>query len=239
MKWRRFSSNLSKPMKVFQFTVVSLLLLATSIASVSCNSSKGTSKSKGDLFEGKIDFKITYDLPEEYKSQAGLLDSVLTTYIGAEFTRIEQQTQNGTQISIYNFTTKSNTILMDIMGKKIAILTEDPPVEEQPKYEIKEIDEKKEIAGFKCKKAIFTATKGENKSDYIIFYSEKISPEANSQFPGLKGFPLEYTITTQGVPVTYRAEKLTEMEVVEELKVVPEGYESMSVEEFMQLMGGG
>jgi GLPGLI family protein len=226
-------------MKAFQLTVVSFLLLATSIVNVSCNSSKEAGRSKANLFQGRIDFKISYDLPEEYKSQAGTLDSVLTTYVGEKFTRIEQKTQNGMQVSIYDFSSKSNTILMDIMGKKIAILTEDPPADEQPKYEIKEIDEKKEIAGYQCKKAIFTAIKGENKSDYEIFYTDKISPEANSQFPGLKGFPLEYTITTQGILVTYRAEKLTEMEIANEMSAIPDGYESMSVEEFMKLMGGG
>ena len=188
-------------------------------------------------FNGKIEYTMEYELPEAYESQRAMLPTEMTTYIGAGFTRVEQNTGLGEQITINDLKTGGSTVLMNMMGQKIALSTEGASKDFTPNIE--ETGETKVIAGYTCKKVIYSIP--DDKAEPVsfeIYYAEELGEEANTQFPGVKGFPLEYVMETQGMVITYTAKTVSEEKVAKSLAKVPEGYEKMTYEDFVKMMGG-
>ncbi len=192
----------------------------------------------GGGFTGKIVYSMDYDLPEAYEAQRAMLATEMSVYIGKGFTRTEQKTGLGDQIVITNLKTKITTILMNLMGQKIAITSEGVE-EKEIKKDIKITEETKTIAGYKCKKAIYTvsAENQENNQIVEIYYTEDLPKELNTQFPGLNGYPLEYVIETQGMTITYKAKSVSQEPVDKNLSKIPDGYQKMTTEEFGKMMG--
>lgn len=196
-------------------------------------------------FQGVITSKIDYELPEAMEAQRSMLPSEMITYIGKGFSRVEQKTMMGDQIVITNNEDKSAVLLMNMMGKMMAIKMSDNDNSdsvdentEEPK--ITYTDETKEIAGYKCKKAVVvTEDESGEEVETEIYYTEEISPKADNKFAGLKGFPLQYTLNTQGMIMTVTASKIEKKKVSKKLSEIPEGYEEMTMEEFQNMMGGG
>ncbi|MFT4595098.1 MAG: hypothetical protein ACI9LA_000872, partial [Bacteroidia bacterium] len=73
-------------------------------------------------FEGSITFGLEYkDLPAEMAAMEAMLPDEMTTRIKGDKSRMEQSLGMGmSQVTITNMKTKSGTLLMDMMGKKIA-----------------------------------------------------------------------------------------------------------------------
>ncbi len=215
-------------------TVFALLLLTITLFSFSCSSSNNSARSKSQ-FQGKIDYKITYELPENLEDQRSKLAKSMTIYIGEGFTRVEQQSQMGEQVSIYVVDSKKTIVLMDLMGQKIALETTDD--EDTQKYKIEEKKATKTIAGFKCKSAIFTAQTQGHETEFLIYYTEKIPSSYNSQFPGIKGYPLEYSMHVQGMDITYTASNIQKEKVNTQLSEIPDEYQIMTMQEFKTAIG--
>lgn len=214
-----------------------LFVLVISIALLSVSACAGDGGKK--KWNGTVKYSLDYDLPEAYESQRAMLATEMTCYIGKGFTRVEQKSTIGDQITINNLSSGVTTVLLDLMGKKIAISTED--VEDKDKVEptIEYLDETKEIAGYACKKAIYKIMKDGVEAVFDVYYTEDLPAEANTQFKGIEGFPMEYIIESQGMVITYSALEVTEGKVDKSLGEIPKGYEQMTYEEFMQMMGGG
>lgn len=194
-------------------------------------------------FEGKILSKLDYDLPEAMEAQRSMLPTDMTTYIGKDFSRVEQKTMMGDQIFITNFSDSSTILLLNMMGKMMAITITpgDSKGEDKGKEpKIEYVDETKDIAGFTCKKAIVTM-EDENGEEMQteVYYTEEIPARASDKIKGLKGFPLQYTILAQGMTMTVTATTVSKEKVSKKLKEVPEGYEKMTMAEFQNMMGGG
>lgn len=220
-------------MKKLLMFIVSITLLGN----VAC-AEKG-SDDGGKKWNGTIVYSLEYDLPEAYESQRAMLATEMTCYVGKGFTRVEQKSSIGDQITINNLKTGVTTILLDLMGKKVAISTEE--VEEQDKIEptIQYLDETKEIGGFHCRKAIYSIMKDGAEATFEVYYTEELPAEANTQFKGIEGFPMEYVIESQGMMITYSAKVVAEGPVDKSLGDVPKDYELMSYSEFMNMLGGG
>jgi len=206
--------------------LISLLCLSLLIGSVSAQ-----------VFEGKITFGIDYELPEAMEAQRSMLPSEMIVYITKGHVRIEQKTMMGDQNVITDTKAKTTVLLMNMMGKKMAITMNDDG-KEQPTPTIVYSKETKTIAGYECKKAIYT-TKDQagEEQELEVFYTEEIPSEANDKLPGLKGYPLEYSINAQGMLMTLAAKSVSKEKVSKKLFEIPEGYEEMSMEDFMKSMG--
>jgi len=206
--------------------LISLLCLSLLIGSVSAQ-----------IFEGKITFGIDYELPEAMEAQRSMLPSEMIVYITKGHVRIEQKTMMGDQNVITDTKAKTTVLLMNMMGKKMAITMNDDG-KEQPTPTIVYSKETKTIAGYECKKAIYT-TKDQagEEQELEVFYTEEIPSEANDKLPGLKGYPLEYSINAQGMLMTLAAKSVSKEKVSKKLFEIPEGYEEMSMEDFMKSMG--
>ena len=188
-------------------------------------------------FEGKLTFGIDYELPEAMEAQRSMLPSEMIIYIAKGNVRIEQKTMMGDQNVITDTKAKKTVLLMNMMGKKMAITMTDDG-KEKPTPKIIYSKETKTIAGYECKKATYiTKDEAGEDQELEVFYTEEIPSEANDKLPGLKGYPLEYAVNAQGMLMTLAAKSVSKEKVSKKLFEIPEGYEEMSMEDFMKSMG--
>jgi GLPGLI family protein len=194
-------------------------------------------------FEGKVVFGLEYELPEAMESQRAMLPSQMDMLISENKTKVIQNTMMGAQIVISDTKNNTSVLLIDMMEQKMAIDMPSPTEEEkakqvQPKYTYD--NKTKKIAGYKCKHAIMTI-EDENgeESEMDVYYTEEIPASANDKLKGLKGFPLEYTISPQGLIMTVTAKSVSKEKIKDAEFEIPEGFTKMTMEEFKAAMGGG
>ena len=204
-----------------------LIIGVTLLIAVSCSTK---------TFHGSIIYKVSYDIPKNINAEAPP-STEIKNLIGDGFTRIEQQSRMGDQVSLYFWKEKKTVILTEIMGKKMALTSNDS--EDNATYFIEEKKETKKIAGYKCNLANFYAIRNGDSTLFQIYYTPSITGEANSQFPGLKGYPLSYSTKEQGVTINCTATEIKEKEIDSTLKSIPEEYEVMTMKDFMDQMGQG
>jgi GLPGLI family protein len=146
----------------------------------------------------------------------------------------------GDQIVISNTKNSESTLLMNMMGQKMAIEVGDQKDNKSESIpSIVYSQESKTIAGYLCKKATYTVF-NEEQQDSIsmdLYYTTKIPSSYNPQFKELKGIPLEYTINTQGMSMTFEATKVESKKLSKSLFNIPKEYETISLEEFKKMMG--
>ena len=187
---------------------------------------------------------MTYeDLPAEMAAMEAMLPDEMTTIIKGDKSRLEQSMGMGmSSVTITDMKKGSGIVLMDMMGKKIAMEMTKDELEKmnkkkatEKKPEFKYTDETKEIAGYKCKKAIIVM---EGAGELEVYYTEDLPSGANKQFEGLKGFPLEYKIAQGPMKIKVSATSVKTEKVDKNLFEMPDGYDKMSFEEFQKQMGG-
>ena len=191
-------------------------------------------------FEGVITYSIDYELPEIMEAQRSMLPSEMNTYCKKKTTRVEQKTAMGDQIVISSTKTGESTLLMNMMGQKMAIEVgnqKDNKNESIPSIVYSQ--ESKTIAGYLCEKATYTVYSKEQQDSISmdLYYTTKIPALYNQQFKELKGIPLEYTINTQGMSMTFEATKIESKKLSKSLFNIPREYETISLEEFKKMMG--
>lgn len=216
-------------MKRFAFVFLFAAVLPTILMSSACSSKKG--------FEGIITLDIRYQSASGEWSSAG----DLTYFIKGDFSRIEQPLGMGMkQVVISNHIQHTRHILIEMMGKKVDIAMEEAEYLEMESGKltpsIEYPGDKKEIAGEKCKKAMCTFEDQGRIHTSEVYYTADISNEYHGEFPGLKGFPLEYESSMSGMRVLMVANNLEEKELEDTLFEVPEGYESVTMQEFQNML---
>jgi GLPGLI family protein len=212
---------------------INLLVLISFIAiSFSVNAQK---------FEGKITYEINYtSLPEGMEQYASMLPSEQIIYIKNTLSRIESSMgMGGTQAVVNDSKKKTAFILMDMMGQKMVmkLSKEDLEGDKDKQPTIKYVDGTKEIAGYKCKKAEITVPGSEDV--VTVYYTEDLPSGTNSQYKELKGFPLEYEVSQQGMIMQFTAKEVSKDKVSDELFEIPEGYTETTKDDLGKMMGGG
>jgi len=194
-------------------------------------------------FEGTITFGLEYqDLPAEMAAMEAMLPDEMTTQIKGDKTRLEQSLGMGmSQVTITDLKKGSGTLLMNMMGKKMDVemskddLKEMDKKKSDKKPEVKYLDGTKEIASYKCKKAMVVV---QGAGEMEIYYTEDLPAGANKQFEGLKGFPLEYTIDSGQFKMKMTAKSVKKETLGADLFAIPDGYDKLTFEEFKAQMGG-
>ena len=190
--------------------------------------------------EGIIRYLIT-DVHTEVPEMELMENSTLALYFTDKQQKVEMNLMQGALVTqtIINDKTGETTVLTDLMGRRIKI---DKPKEErrEPMLTqdiIYDKDATREIAGYKCHKAII---KGKNGDRLIAYVTSRITPKADyfdNLFMGLEGFPLEYTVVNNQVAITFTANEIIS-KVDESAFYVLGEYETMTETEFQALMGG-
>lgn len=190
-------------------------------------------------FEGKIVYTISYkDMPDEMKGYENMLPKDMTIHIKGNKSRVEQSQMMGTNVVVSDMDKKNGFMEMDMGGQKLRlnISTEEFNDESNKMSDIEYLDETKTISGYPCKKAIMKDASGS--VIMTVFYTEKINNQAQMEFVGLKGFPLEYSMTQQNMTMKMVASEISEQSVPENLFEKAEGFSDISKADLQKMMGG-
>ena len=191
-------------------------------------------------FEGKIIYTISYaDMPAEMKGYEAMMPKDMTIYIKGNKSKVEQNQMMGKQVVVSDLGQQNGFMEMNMSGQKIRIniSTEEFKKEAEQMPNIEYLNETKTIAGYPCKKAIMKDETGQ--MTMTIFYTEKINNKAQSRFVGLKGFPLQYTMTQQSMTLEMTASEISKESVSDAIFNKSEGYKDMSQADLQKMMGGG
>ncbi len=198
--------------------------------------------------EGVMIYTVEYELPPEQQSMASMLPKENKVYFNGTMSKFNLDMGMFSTTVISNGETKEALSLTEVpmQNKKIAMKMNKEQVEAMQEkqggikdYEYKATSEKKMIAGFNCVKSTVT----DKNSDFTgeIWATTDIEVPLNSltsNYSTLKGVPVEFTSTMNGVKTKMTLKEVKE-EKVGDLKMdVPAGYETMTFEEVMKQMGG-
>lgn len=191
-------------------------------------------------FEGKIVYQISYnDLPEQMKNYEAMLPKEMTILLKGNKSRVEQNQMMGSNVIVSDMDSKSGFVEMEMGGQKLRmnISTEEFDKEADKIENIEYMAETKEIAGYPCKKAIVKDDSGN--LAMTIFYTEKIKNQAQKEFIGLKGFPLEYSMSQNGINMVMTASTVNEQNIVDGVFEKSEGFKDISQADLQKMMMGG
>jgi GLPGLI family protein len=194
-------------------------------------------------FEGVITYKISYEnLPAEMAEYESMLPTSAISTIKGHMYKMEQPLSMGMkQVTIMDNKEESGVLLMDMMGRKNAIVLDKESrkefenEEEQPEFEY--LNETKTIAGYECKKARMKMKGDDGDVTFEVYYTDKIAAKDMNQVRGLKGFPLQYSTNAGQFVMTFTAEKVDKKKVSEEEFAIPDGYEHITFEQFRKTFG--
>lgn len=190
-------------------------------------------------FEGKIVYQISYkDLPAEMKNYEAMLPKEMTIQLKGNKSRVEQNQMMGRNVVVSDMDRKNGFMEMEMGGQKLRmnISTEEFDQQESKIENIEYVNETRNIAGYPCKKAIIKDDGGN--LVMTLFYTEKIKNRAQKQFIGLKGFPLEYSMTQNGINMLMTASVVSEESISDGIFEKSEGFQDISQADLQKMMGG-
>ena len=183
-------------------------------------------------FEGVIEFKI--EAPSESESVQSMMPKKSVSYIKGKMVRtMITSPMAGEVVTIVDGEKGKSYQLLDIMGSKKCIVVN---IEENNQdFQINYLDETKEIAGYECEKVEII----QDENVAIAWVTDKIKANTQNQLgKELKGFPLSYEMTNQGVEMILTAVKVEEKKISDDNFDIPSEYEKISREEAQQMMMG-
>lgn len=199
------------------------------------------------LKEGKVTFEISINNAEEMNDQMlAMMPKEMTVYFKNGKSRGEMDMMGGKVISITDSKAGETVTCMDIMGKKQAIKTTREDAEKEKSkagdYEVKITDDTKEIAGYKCKKAIITyKNKDDKTSDMIVWFTNELEASNSEKYSwkGIDGYMMEFSVDQRGMGMKFTCTSVKKQSVEDDMFKIPEGYTIMTQEEMMKQYGGG
>ena len=200
------------------------------------------SAQKSNDFQGTVTYNVAVEGEMDAMTKAQIPTEMSQTYKGTKI-RTEQKSSMGSTIIISDSETKITTILIDMMGNKMAITQTkedaDKAIKEMPEVKVTYLDETKNIAGYNCKKATVEVM-GEEKSNLEVYYTDEIvvsNPNSLSFFKDIKGVLLEYTQSAGELKMKFTAKEIKKSKVKDSLYEIPEGYQQLTQEQFRSMLG--
>jgi len=223
-----------------------LVLLAFAFVSVSTS----VFAAKEKPFRGKITYQISYDTESLPEGASQMLPKTMSLYVGENITKQVLFTGMGKQSVIYDLNEKSKTSFIDLMGKKFGIKSTTEEIKKefamQPEASIEFLDETKDIAGYPCKKLKLTLkdrSTGDTTNAFAWYTTDLIvNPDINFSdafFNQVKGVLMEFSLDTgQGIMMNFMATEIDTKKVPAKDFEAPEGYEMITRENLMKMLGG-
>ena len=193
---------------------------------------------KKSAFEGVVVYDMSFGgsgLPPE--AIAMLKGSTITMYMKDHMRREDMKTPIATSSNILDEKSKTMVNLMDMVGKKYLIRSSENELKKEEENTVVSAinysEETKTIAGYKCKKADVTVKINQGKEETVtVFYTDKLPySDFRAAYKGLKGFPMEYTITQNGMKLSLTASKVSKEAVGDDKFAIPSGYTETTLEE--------
>jgi len=201
----------------------------------------------GGKFEGVITYTITFPNSSLPAEQLAMFPKNSTLSVKGTSTRTESASAMGNMIAITNYDKKFTVTLLDMMGKKLAIrktLDEiNRDLDKDPKPAIQVTDETKDIAGYKCRKAIITVEKNGKKISFDIWYTNELGGRetnfGNPLYQDIDGMLMEFTFQERTLTMKYSVSKVEKKEIPDSMFEIPADYKLTTTEELKSMFGGG
>lgn len=198
--------------------------------------------------EGSVTYSVNFEgMPPE---QAGMMK-------GTEMKMFFKEKKSRSEFSnaFFNSTTisdeNSSTTLMEQMGQKSFYKMTKAEMEKEskktPDPKITYVEEKKTIAGYECKKAVIETKSEKGEAHKVdVWYCEKLQGPTGSgggmgasQFKGLKGAPLEFSMQQGPMKMQMTATNVSTSPVPDTKFVVStDGYTEVKFEDLKKQRGG-
>ncbi len=140
----------------------------------------------------------------------------------------------GPQVSIKHMELKKSYLLLNFLGKKLAIQTNQN--NDTARYEPYKIEYKlfgrKKINGQILKKA--TVYREDLKEVKTIWYFKNIRPDILDIYPGIKGLPADYYLGTVDGIIHYSIISVEEKPLEKDLFGIPSDFERITMEQFLE-----
>jgi hypothetical protein len=200
----------------------------------------------GKVNEGTIIYSVEWKLPEQMQAMASSMPTELTIYFKGDSSSLKSESAMYSSTNILNTSKEYERLLLDVpmMGKKFSVLFTPADQEKMainmPNLTVKEGTETKTIAGFKALKHDVNESKSNENSEAWFTKDIEITQNSLSRFFNKSyGVPLEFISYMNGISV-----KATLKEV--KAGTVPAGsfsaskdFEEITLEQLMQMQGGG
>lgn len=215
--------------------MVRISIFSCLLAVFSCFASIGLQAQKA-FTEGSVSYKvIQVDGPTYLKSM--IRGGKASVHIKGKLVNAELTIMNGMMHSqtITDHKTDTSYMLNDMMGKKTAVLLEDPTLGDTIKINYFK-EETKQILGYTCHKAVLKSKKGIT----TVYVTDDIPVKSQLSrfYKELSGFPLEYELTRDGVTMTFQASAINHESPPVSKFLIPEDFKRMTISEFESMMGG-
>jgi GLPGLI family protein len=167
-----------------------------------------------------------------------------TVYLKGSKSRSEMINSLFSSTTIFDANTSTAVILKEVSGQKLLIrLTPDNWQERNKLYEgmvFKNTSETRDIAGYKCIKAVAQSKTG---ATITVYYTRDVIPDNKAYdpyFKDLDGLPLEYELASGEVKIRYKISKINFNPVPASRFDIPKsGYREMNYEESTKQGIGG
>jgi GLPGLI family protein len=179
---------------------------------------------------------LVYDYSTAGPAGDSAQNAIHTVYIKGNKSRSEMTSPFFSSTTLFDVNTGSGVILREVNGQKLLIrMNPDNWTERNRMYDgiiYKNTGETREIAGYKCIKAVGQTRFG---AVITVYYTRDIIPENRQYDPifrNLDGLPLEYELTNGNVRIRYRIARINLNPVpVSKFDVPSTGYREMNYEE--------
>ena len=159
-----------------------------------------------------------------------------TIYLKGNLSRSEMVSALFSSTTIHDAKTGTAVVLREVSGQKLLIrMSSKDWQEKNARYEgitFTNSGETKEIAGYKCIKAVAKMNDG---SSFTVYYTPDIIPENKEydyHFKNLNGLPLEYELTQRNLTIRYTVSRINLNPVQASRFDIPtSGYREMTFEE--------
>lgn len=196
------------------------------------------------IMQGKVVFDISYPNSKMDQQTLAMLPTQSIMYFKGQMSRVEVSMPMGTNVVISDHKLGEGTMLMDMMGNKMAIAMNKADMENErssmPKPVVKQSSDTKVIAGHTCNKATVTQEGKDGKVSYDVWYTQDLL--ANNSFAstvdGIDGFMLEFETIQNGMSMKISARSIEELQVDDSQFMIPDGYQRTTWKEMKENMKG-
>ncbi|MBC8986950.1 hypothetical protein H9X96_14335 [Pedobacter sp. N36a] len=198
------------------------------------------------ITEGTLTFGMEYALTPEQEPMASMLPTESKIKFNGNISRMEMQQGPATITVLANVVDLNSLVLIDVPVAQMQFAVKgtksdyEKEKENNPKFsDFKATGEKKMILNYNTEKYTYKDDKG---NSYELWSTNDIELPAGlvgRDFIGVKGTPVKFTSFNRGVKSTATLKSLVEEKTGPFNLDVPKGYEVKTMEEILQMQGGG
>ncbi|WP_316822690.1 DUF4412 domain-containing protein [Pedobacter gandavensis] len=198
------------------------------------------------ITEGTVTFGVEYALTPEQEAMAAMLPTESKIKFNGNISRMEMQQGPATITVLANNADLNSLVLIDVPVAQIQYAVKGTKADYEkekandPKFsDFKATGEKKMILNYNAEKYTYKDDKG---GTYELWATNEIELPAGlvgRDFKDVKGTPIKFTTFNKGVKSTATLKSVVEEKTGPFSLDVPKGYEVKTMEEILQMQGGG